>query len=423
VDAWLSWAELDSLAGEWAKRFRSLSLRPGDRVAVAEPAGVTFAALLFGCLRSGASFVPISPRSPAPDVERILADCRPRLLVRDGLVSELPAPARRAEDEAVVIYTSGTTGPAKGVKLTLANLVASAEGCQESLGSDDTDRWLLCLAPHHVGGLSIFMRSALANQPLVSLPRFEAKAVLDTIATHRVTLLSLVPTMLIRLLQAGGQETLRGLRAILLGGAPAPAELVNAWAAQGLAVCPGYGLTESASQVTTIPLGRAVELAGSAGLAHSRARIEIVDGEIVVLGPTIASGYVNPSIQPGPAEGRFATGDLGRLDEAGVLWVLGRRDDAIITGGENVHPEEVEAILRACPGVEDAAVGGRPDPVWGQVLEAFVVGTASADAVKTFCRGQLPSFKVPRRIRFTTALPRSEGGKLLRGCLFLGHFE
>ena len=361
--------------------------------------------------------MPIAPRSPAPELERILADCRPRLLVREGSVGELPAPVPDGVGDAAVIYTSGTTGPAKGVRLTLANLVASAEGCQESLGSDESDRWLLCLAPHHVGGLSIFLRSALGNQPLVSLPRFEERAVLDAIASERVTLLSLVPTMLIRLLQAGGLETLCTLRAILLGGAPAPADLVTAWAAEGLPVCPSYGLTESASQVTTIPLGRARELAGSAGVPHSRARIEIVDGEIVVSGPTIAAGYLNAEIQPSPAGGRFATGDLGRLDKAGVLWVLGRRDDAIITGGENVQPEEVEAVLRACPGIDDAAVVGRPDAIWGQVLEAVLVGTATAETVEAFCRERLASFKVPRSIRFSTALPRSEGGKLLRGSL------
>ena len=413
----VSWAELDGLAEEWAKRLFALGVRPGDRIAVAEPAGVTFAALLFGCLRAGASFVPVSPRSPAPEVERILADCRPRLLVREGRVSEVPAPHRTGEIEAAVIYTSGTSGAAKGVRLTLANLVASAEGCQESLGSDENDRWLLCLAPHHIGGLSIFLRGALGNQPVVTVPRFEERAVLEAIATERVTLLSLVPTMLIRLLQAGGLETLRGLHAILLGGAPAPADLVRSWAAEGLPVCPTYGLTESASQVTTVPVGRARELAGSAGFAHSRARIGIVDGEIVVSGPTVAAGYVNPELTPAPAAGRFATGDLGRIDEAGVLWVLGRRDDAIITGGENVQPEEIEAILRACPGVDDAAVVGRPDPVWGEIVEAILVGTASADTVRNFCRERLPSFKVPRSIRFAVALPRSEGGKLLRSSL------
>ena len=113
----------------------------------------------------------------------------------------------------------------------------------------------------------------------------------------------------------------------------------------------------------------------------------------------------------------MGTGDLGRLDKAGVLWVLGRRDDASITGGENVQPEEIEAVLRACPGIDDAAVVGRPDPIWGQVLEAIIIGTASAEAVQAFCRERLPSFKVPRSIRFTTALPRSEGGKLLRRSL------
>ncbi len=415
---WVSWFDLDGLAHEWARRFRSLGLLPGQRVAVVEPAGVTFAALLHGCLKVGAALVPISPGAPAPELRRILADARPRLLVRAGEVSEPPAPAAGTPGDAAVVYTSGTTGAAKGVRLTLANLVASAEGCQESLGSNESDRWLLCLSPHHVGGLSMFLRSALANQPLVTLPRFEERAVLEAIAAEHVTLVSLVPTMLVRLLEAGGLETLRGLRAILLGGAPAPAELVARWAADGIPVCPSYGLTETGSQVATVPPGRAAELAGSAGFPHSRALVEIVDGEIVVGGPVLSPGYLNPGFEHAPAGGRFATGDLGRLDETGALWVLGRQDDTIITGGENVHPEEVEAVLRAFPGVEDAAVFGRDDPTWGQVLEAVVVGSADAAAITAWCGERLPSFKIPRRIHFSKVLPRNSAGKLLRGSHF-----
>jgi len=415
---WVSWFDLDGLAHDWARRFRSLGLSPGQRVAVVEPAGVTFAALLHGCLKAGAALVPISPGAPAPEVQRILADSRPSLLVRAGEVSEQPEPSAGTPGDAAIVYTSGTTGSAKGVRLTLANLVASAEGCEESLGSDESDRWLLCLSPHHVGGLSMFLRSALANQPLITVPRFEEQAVLGAIAAEHVTLVSLVPTMLIRLLEVGGLETLRGLRAILLGGAPAPAELVARWAADGIPVCPSYGLTETGSQVAAVPPGRAAELAGSAGFPHSRALVEIVDGEIVVGGPVLSPGYVDPGIEPGLSGGRFATGDLGRLDAAGALWVLGRRDDTIITGGENVQPEEVEAVLRACPGVEDALVFGRQDPTWGQVVEAVVVGDAGAAVIEAWCRERLPSFKVPRVVHVSKLLPRNSAGKLLRGSHF-----
>jgi O-succinylbenzoic acid--CoA ligase len=328
-------------------------------------------------------------------------------------VERLDDPAAGEVGDACVLYTSGTTGRPKGVRLTLANHEASALGCQRQLGTGEQDRWLGLLSPHHVAGLAMFLRAAFCNQPLVTLARFDEAAALEAIASDRPTLLSVVPAMLTRLLDAGGLEALRGLRAILVGGAPAGADQVREWARLGLSVCPTYGLTETCSQVAMVPPGRAEELAGTAGPVCPHATVEIEDGEIVVSGPTVSPGYVTAGIDPAPAGGRFRTGDLGRLDD-GVLTVLGRRDDTIITGGENVHPEEVESVLRAHPGVTDAAVTGRPDPRWGEVVCAWVVGGAGQEELDRWCRERLPSPKVPREWRFVPDLPRSEGGKLLR---------
>ncbi len=411
---WASWFDIDGLASGWARQLERRGVRPGQRVAVREPAGVRFAALLFACLRGGFALVPVSTRSPQAEVDRVLADARPAVLIEDGEAHELLDAGTGSEGDACVLYTSGTTGPPKGVRLTPANLLASALGCQESLASTPEDRWLLCLSPHHVGGLAIFVRAAVSGQPVVALRRFEEARVLEAIRREKLTLASLVPTMLTRLLAAGGLEELRSLRAILLGGAPAPAERVREWAQLGLAVCPTYGLTETGSQVATVPPGRSAELAGTAGFVHSRARVEIQDGEIVVAGDVLSPGYLNPSIQPSPARGSFRTGDAGWFDDRGALVVAGRLDDAIITGGENVQPEEVEDVLRAHPEVEDAAVLGVPDETWGQVVEARVVGTASAGELERFVRERLPAFKVPRRFVFVDSLPRSEGGKLIR---------
>jgi O-succinylbenzoic acid--CoA ligase len=412
-----SWFDVDDLAHTWARRFESLGLRPGQRVAAVEPAGVRFAALLHACLRSGAAIVPVSPRAPAAEVDGILADCRPLLLVRDGEVERLPEPAAGAADDACVLYTSGTTGRPKGVRLTLANHVASALGCQRHLGTGERDRWLVLLSPHHVGGLAMFVRAVVSNQQLVTLARFDERAALDAIETERPTLVSVAPVMLARLLEAGGPEPLRGLRAILVGGAPAPPEHVRAWAAQGLAVCPTYGMTETCSQVTLVPPGRAAELAGTAGTICPHASLEVEDGEIVVSGPTVSPGYLDPGIAPAPALGRFRTGDLGRLD-GGVLTVLGRRDGTIVTGGENVRPEEVEAVLRGHPAVSDAAVAGRPDQAWGEVIAAWVVADGASEAeLDAWCRERLAPFKVPRRWSLVDRLPRTDGGKVLRRLL------
>jgi o-succinylbenzoate---CoA ligase len=412
---WISWFDLDGLATAWARRLQRLDVQPGDRVAVREAAGARFAALLFACLRQGYAFVPLPMRAPQPAIERLLADCGPRVLVEDGEPGLRDDAATGAEGDACIVYTSGTTGPPKGVRLTAANLLASAEGCQESLASSPDDRWLLCLAPHHVGGLAILVRSAVSNQPVTVLERFEAERVLEALARERCTLLSLVPTMLVRLLDAGGLEPLLRVRGILLGGAPAPTDQVRAWARLGLQVCPTYGLSETGSQVATVPPGAAEELAGTAGFAHSRATVEVVDGEIVVGGPVLSPGYVNPGVRPAPELGRFHTGDGGRIRADGAMEVTGRLDDAIITGGENVQPLEVEEVLRAHPAVRDAAVVGVPDPTWGQVLEARVVGDgAGGEELAAFARERLAGFKVPRRFVFVDQLPRSEGGKLLR---------
>jgi O-succinylbenzoic acid--CoA ligase len=247
--------------------------------------------------------------------------------------------------------------------------------------------------------------------------RFEEGLIIEAIRAERPTLLSVVPTMLTRLLDADGLDDLRSLRAILVGGAAVPADTAREWSSLGLNVCPSYGLTETCSQVAMVPPGRAGELAGTAGLAGSQAAIDVVGGEIVVSGPAVFPGYVNPEVTPAPAAGRFATGDLGHL-EGSVLSVLGRRDDTIITGGENVRPEQVEGILRQHPGVRDVAVAGRPDPTWGQVVTAWVVakGTTGPD-LDAWCRDRLDAFKVPRRWTFVEELPRTEGGKLRRGDL------
>ena len=414
---WVSWFDLDGLAQVWARRFESLGLQPGERVAVIEPAGVRFAALLHACLRSRATMVPISARSAASEIERVLADCRPRLLVRDGQLEAFASPAAGAELDACILYTSGTAGQPKGVRLTMANHVASAHGCQQMLRSTETDRWLLVLSPHHVAGLAVFLRAAVCNQPLITLGQFDERAVLEALDADRPTLMSLVPTMLARLLDAGGLEPLRRLHAILVGGAPAPAEAVRRWAGLGLNVCPTYGLTETCSQVTLVPPGRAEELAGSAGLVCPHASISVVGDEIVVSGPCVSPGYVNPALPAAPDGRSFRTGDLGRLED-GVLTVVGRRDDTILTGGESVRPEEVEAVLRQHPRVGDAAVAGRPDPLWGEVVAAWVVADGVAESeLDAWCRERLPRFKVPRRWSFVDGVPRSEGGKVLRRLL------
>jgi len=392
------------MADDWSQRFREAGLKRGDRVALAEPSGAAFAALLHACIRTGTTMVPLSPRWPEAERVRVVTDLAPRAVVTEGQI-EVRRDAVAGRGELCVLYTSGTTGEPKPVRLTFANHRASARGLMEGIGRRDDDTWLLMLSPHHVGGFAIFLRSVLYGHPIVSIPRFDVDAVVAALREDRPTLVSAVPSMLTRLLDAGAVEELRGPRAILVGGAPATDEQVGAWADLGLMVCPTYGMTETCSQVATVPPGRARELIGRAGFVHSQAAVTFEEGVIAVSGPVVSPSF----------DGRVLTGDLGHLDEHGALVVTGRKDDVIITGGEKVHPAEVENTLRLHPAVREAAVVGRPDRVYGMVLEALVVGDGvSAEALVTWCRKRLPSFKVPRRVRFVGSLPLSEGGKLLR---------
>ncbi len=462
------WRDLDAAAEAVAGQLAGRGVGRGDRVALLEPAGATFAAVLHGCLRLGAALVPLSPRSPGPDGAAALAATAPCLVLAGpaGMAAALAAaggrgpaappvlgiggaegPAGRLEDgpsrppqgprglpagaDCCLLRTSGTSGTPKVVRLTLGNHRASALGCQQSLGLTGADHWLLTLAPHHVGGLAILLRSVILGQPVTTVPGFEEGAVVDALRAERPTVVSLVPTMLHRLVDAGGAAAVAALRAILLGGAPAPPAAVARWVAAGLPVCPSYGLTESCSQVTVVPPGRAAECPGSAGWPHGGVRLAIrrdgagptwADpgevGQIVIAGPVVSPGYLGGRARPVRRRGPLVTGDRGRLLADGRLEVVGRADDALLTGGELVQPDEVEMVLRAHPAVADAAVVGEADPLWGTTLLGLVVApTATPEELVAWCRARLPSAKVPRRVRLVGALPRSEGGKLLRRAL------
>jgi O-succinylbenzoic acid--CoA ligase len=253
------------------------------------------------------------------------------------------------------------------------------------------------------------MRSALYRTGLV-LERFDPEPVGKRLASDPVTIISLVPTMLSRLLDAGAD--LGPLRCLLLGGGPAPQALVDRALEAGAAVTPTYGLTEAASQVATMSPGETARRPGSVGppILTTEVRID-EDGVICVRGPSVAPGVADE-------EGWLRTNDVGRVDEDGYLYVHGRADEVIITGGENVSPEEVEAVLLEHPAVADAGVAASEDPEWQQAVVASVVladgGDATEAELRDFCRRRLAGFKVPKTIKLVSELPRNAQGKLLR---------
>jgi O-succinylbenzoic acid--CoA ligase len=380
----LSYAELREAAGA---RARTLAAR---RVALASPAVEEFVIDLHACLEAGAAAVPIDLRMTA-------AEQAQRRAAADLNADEPPG----ADVAVAVMHTSGTTAAPKPVVLSAGNFLASALGSAVALGLDPAERWLCPMPLTHVGGLSIPIRSAIYATTAVLHGRFETERVLSDLMDpgRRITLVSLVPTMLARLLDAG-LERPPTLRWALLGGGPIPSPLLERAERAGVPVAPTYGMTEACSQIATFgwPLpGVEVRVAE--------------DGEVLVRGPIVSAGALFD-------DGWLHTGDLGRFDDRGRLEIAGRKSDTIVSGGENVAPAEVEAVLLEHPCVADAAVYPRPDPEWGEAVVATVVlrdgVQVSPEDLRTHCAARLAGFKVPKLVSFAERLPRTPSGKLLR---------
>ena len=349
-DGEMTYAQLHAAATDAA---RGLS----GRIEIDARPSVDFVVRLHACLLAGARAVPIDPRLTAAE----------RAMLGDA-------------DGDLVVHTSGTTGTPRPVGLTKHDIENQARGTAVALGLTDDERWLCPLPLSHVGGLMVLLRSAV----------YGTTAVLGPADTPNVTLTSLVPTQLARLLDAHAQPP---TRAVLLGGAPADPTLLHRAKAQGWPVAPSYGLTQTCSAATIGEIGDTE----TSGRPIPGVTVTIAaDGEIVV--------------------GTVHTGDLGTLDDLGRLRVIGRKTDTIVTGGENVAPSEVEAVLRAHPAVADAGVFARPHPEWGEAVIARVVLRADAtpDELRAFAAERLARFKVPKAVELADALPRTESGKLLR---------
>lgn len=428
-----SYAELLAHATAAAMSLRERGVRAGERVAIALPAGLEFARALHGCLLLGAIAVPVDLRMSAPERARIAEGAR--VLVEEPLDGAHGAASAPGDGEglsrvhdldavAVVIHTSGTSSAPKPVELSYGNLLWSALGSAVALGLDPKERWLCALPLSHVGGLSILVRSAIYGTTAVVHERFETERVLLALQRERITLVSLVATTLARLLDAGLQDP-PALRCALTGGGPVPAALVRRAAEAGVPVSMTYGLTEACSQVTTAPVAALADgdLGPGPALFCTRARCAD-DGEILVKGPTVAPGAL-------AQDGWLHTGDLGMLDAQGRLSVTGRKADTIVSGGENVAPSEVEAVLETHPDVLEAAVVAREDPEWGEAVTAIVVARAGGEtasgseaapghgidaaALRAHCAATLAPYKVPKRVILRDEpLPRTRSGKLLR---------
>jgi O-succinylbenzoic acid--CoA ligase len=411
----VDFAELERRATGVARRLARLGVEGGDRVAILLDASGDYVVLLHALMKLGAVAVPLDPRLTSQERSARLEQIEAGLVVDDVRTI---AEAREVECALLetieldvvqcVIHTSGTQGAPKPVELTYGNHLWSAIGSGVRIGVDRADRWLCCLPLHHIGGLSIVLRSAVYGTAAV-VERFDPEKVSRVIVDEQVTIASLVGTTLQRLLEVGA--SLDSLRCILAGGGPISPGTLERALALGAPVAPTYGLTEAASQVTTLPPGEARSRPGSAGPPILPAEVCVEEGIVLVGGPNVAPGELGP-------DGWLRTGDRGWIDDNGHLHPLGRADDVIVSGGENVQPEEVEQTLRAHPAVADVGVTGKDDVEWQQAVVAVVVardGVRVRDTeLREFCRNRLAPYKVPKEIRFAKRLPRDEQGKLSR---------
>ncbi|WP_256409842.1 o-succinylbenzoate--CoA ligase [Halorubrum rutilum] len=474
-EAW-TYTDLDRLVSETAGRLVAHGVEAGDRLGVLTPPYVGTVGLVHAAMRIGATFVPLgqelTPRELSERIERAdlsavvcaepteddaLAavdgiDDTPLFSVDDPADATVTAvhdvepasvepPEWEFDDHLCILFTSGTTGTPKPVPLTAGNVYSSAVASAFRLGVDPGDRWLVSLALHHMGGLAPVYRSALYGTTLVLREGFDAGGTADDIDAYDVTGVSLVPTMLKRMLDSRGTLS-DTLRVVLLGGAPAPDELLERCRDYSIPVYPTYGMTESASQIATATPRQTRGRLGTVGRPLFGTDVTVVDedgaaveagetGEIVVDGPTVTPGYLERP--PAPDEDESAaeldrsafgphglhTGDVGRIDEDGYLYVLNRLDDRIITGGQNVEPGEVADVLGRFPAVEAVTVVGLDDETWGERVAALLAvedGDEPLDeaALDSFARERLSGFKIPKTVAVVDELPRTVSGTVDR---------
>ncbi|MFD8818360.1 long-chain fatty acid--CoA ligase [Streptomyces sp. NPDC059627] len=464
-DTTVSYRALDRGSARMAGLLREHGVKPGDRVAVMLPNVPEFAVVYYGVLRAGGTVVPMNPLLKSREIAYYLGDSGARLLfawhdfaeeahggarqadaaaiaVRpgalDGLLESAPPlddlTGRHDDDTAVILYTSGTTGRPKGAELTHANL---ARNCDMAAGE------LFRLTPDDVifGGLPLFhafgqtctLNAAVASGAcLTLLPRFDAEQALAILDAHRVTVFAGVPTVYSRLVRQPGRERhdVSRLRVCLAGGAELPVQvLYDFQAAFDCVVLEGYGLSET-SPVVSVNTLRAGPRPGSVGTPIPGVRVRVVEhgtevprgetGEIAVHGHNVMKRYWQRPEETAATirDGWLYTGDLGRVDRDGYLWIVGRKKDVIIRGGYNVYPREVEDVLYEHPAVADAAVVGLPDPDLGEEIGAAVVlvpgARTTAGELRAYVKGQVAAYKYPRKVWIADALPKGPTGKILK---------
>ena len=456
-----TYAELEARVASAAGALAGLGLRPGDRVVVQTAKTPEAVALYLGCLKVGAVYVPLNTAYTPREVEYFLSDAEPALFVCGGdapVAPDVPVATldaagggsftdavraaaavtevadRRPDDLAAIVYTSGTTGRSKGAMISHGNLVSNAQTLCEAWGWRDDDVLLHALPIFHVHGLFVAMHCVfLTGTSMVFLPGFDA----DTFVEHlaRSTVAMGVPTFYTRLLARGdfGRETCANMRLFISGSAPLTEQTFHAFEARtGHRILERYGMSETLMN-TSNPLD-GERVAGTVGFALPGLEVRIASaggdapdpgavGEIELRGPNVFCGYwrmPGKTVEEFRPDGFFRTGDMGRMDTEGRVSIVGRAKDLVISGGYNVYPKEVEALIDEMPEVVESAVIGVPHPDFGEGVVAVLVPAAedvTLAAVEDALRGRLARFKQPKHVANLDVLPRNAMGKVQKNAL------
>ena len=451
-----TYAELDERSERLAAGLVAAGLERGDRVATLTATSTEHVVVFFACAKAGLVLQPLNWRLAAPELSYQLADAEPAVLLHSeeyaGVASSLhertagmeelvlehdePVPGPRDDDGLLLVYTSGTTGRPKGALLTHANCFWTNLSFDLATGITGDDVALAVLPQFHCGGWNVQPLLAWWKGAKVVLePAFDASRALVLIADQQVTTMMGVPANYLFMAEAPEfrDADLSSLRRAVVGGAPMPEAVLEAWQERGIEIVQGYGLTEAAPNVLCLPPEDAVRKRGFAGKPYPHVEVELRDpetdervagpgeGELLVRGPNVFAGYWRnvEATEAVLADGWLRTGDVARRDEEGYYEIVGRTKDMIISGGENVYPAEIENVLHEHPAVREAAVVGVPDERWGEACVAFVVLAADVreEELVEHCRARLARYKVPKSVRVVDALPRNALDKVVKSDL------
>jgi len=413
----VTFEELSYAMGGRTKSLAGVGITNGLRVAIILADSRDIIEILLSCWQLGAIPVLVSSQSTPMEKDQFLESSQPHIIITNWEISEdlIPidvpvfpieelsqgfggcAPSQlhdvsKLDQTRLILFTSGSTGTPKAVQLTERNLIESATAWHEQLQFIRNDIYLNCLPMHHIGGISIFIRSFIYGFSSYQLNGFNIDAISNIIESKHITLISMVPTMIHRLLENVNNELPKSLRGIIVSGGPSSESLMNRCITHDVPIYKSYGMTETSSGVCGFWLHNHPSKYESVGLPFSKMKFKLIDSVLLVSGPTIMDGYFGEE----PIQSWLDTGDFASIDDEGFIYINMRRDDRIVMGGENVNPKEVEDILLSHPQITFAKVYGEPDEDWGQMVVAEISTDLQTNEINEWVSGKISEYKIPK---------------------------